>query len=101
MSRLQILIHFHFYRNFLVPVTTINLISGLLIQLSNSLSYAFAFGLIKILLNILIGILYHLSRGKSLYYYNNLGLSTISIYTGAMTTDLITWFCIVTLFNMI
>ena len=99
MSRLRIL--FHFYQNFLVPLGAINLISALLIQQSDSLSYAITFGLIKILVNILVCLLYHLFRSESLYYYNNLGLSTSRIYISAMALDFSIWVCLVITFSLI
>ena len=97
MQRLPLL--FHFYQNFIVLTTAINLISGFLIRQSNSASYIMAFGLVKIITNFLTGVLYHIFRRESLYYYNNLGQSTLSIYTSVMILDLIIWLSVVILFK--
>lgn len=40
----------------------------------------------------LVGLLYHLFRKDTLLYYNNLGFSTVVVYTSMIIIDLVVWF---------
>lgn len=87
----RFLILFHFYRNFIPAVIIIDWTGVVLTRASQSISYGLIFTMVKILTNLLIGLLFHMFRRDSLYYYNNLGYSTISIYCSVMGFDLGLW----------
>ena len=46
---------------------------------------------IKICSTALLGIVFHLSRRDQLYFYNNLGYSTVRLYAHAAVLDLLLW----------
>ena len=91
----RILILFYLYRNFIPAVISIDLIGSVLIRISQSISYASLFTLVKILVNLIIGFMFHTFRKDLLYYYHNLGYSTISIYSWIMILDLAIWIIVV------
>ena len=69
----------------------ISVVGCVLVKQSHSLSYAMLFSIVKGITNGLIGTLFHLFKQDQLYFFNNLGFSTLSIYAQALMLDMMLW----------
>lgn len=78
-----------FYRRFFLLTGSISVIFCFFSSSSNSLSYGFTLLWMKIITNLLIGLLYIIFSTESMIFYNNLGYSSTKMYAGVMSIDIL------------
>lgn len=80
-----------FYRPFFPIATFFSLFSCYLLVQWGTVYYALTLFWIKAVSSVLIGGAFHLSRREQLYFYHNLGFSTIRLYALVALLDFLLW----------
>jgi len=80
-----------FYRTFYVVTASVSATSFLFLQQSNVLASIIILFWMKIITNLLIGFLFGTFKSESLYFYNNLGYSSLKMYLGVFFLDIFIW----------
>ncbi|MGC3948510.1 MAG: hypothetical protein QM762_29075 [Chryseolinea sp.] len=80
-----------FYRPYAFIATAFSLYTCYLYISWGSLYFVLTLLWIKMFSSLLLGLVFHLSRREQLYFYHNLGFSTIRLYSYALLLDLLIW----------
>jgi hypothetical protein len=90
MRKLKVL--FLFYRNFWIATLLITTFGSALVWQSDSIWYAAIFSMVKTITNLLIGLFVYILNADQLYFFNNLGFSTLDLHVKVMLIDMAIWF---------
>lgn len=80
-----------FYRLLVFPATFFTLFTCFLLVKWGSIYYTLTLFWIKIASTALLGVVNHLSHSEHLYFYHNLGFSTVRLYALAAALDMLIW----------
>jgi hypothetical protein len=80
-----------FYTNFWFSALLITPFGCYLSWQSQSVSYTLVFSIVKVFTSVLLGALYGTFRGGQLYFYHNLGFSTVKLYGTTLAADMALW----------
>src|SRR5690349_4106989 len=83
---------FTFYRRFILVTGSISLLFCFSFWSLKGLYYVFILFWMKVITNLLIGLLFIVFSRDSTIFYNNLGYSSLKMYWGVMFLDLLIWF---------
>lgn len=86
-----------FYKTLVYPASFFTLFTCFLLVAWGSVYYVLTLLWIKIFSSALIGTASHFTRAEHLYFYHNLGYSTIWLYAMTAALDLLVWACVVAL----
>lgn len=84
-------ISFLFYQNFVWVTFPISIFGCYLVWESGMVTFAMPIFFIKIITNGLIGVMFHFFKQNQLYFFQNLGVSAVQLYSSAMFIDMILW----------
>jgi len=80
-----------FYKQFVSVATFFSLFTCYLLLNWGSVYFVLSLFWIKGCSTLLLGASFHLGRSEQLYFYHNLGFSTIRLYAMAAALDLLLW----------
>ena len=83
-----------FYQNFAMATVAISLFGCYLILQSGTHLFVIPVFCMKVVTNVLIGCIFHFFRRNQLYFFHNLGISTLHLYFSAMVIDLTAWLAV-------
>ncbi len=80
-----------FYQNFVWITFFISIFGCYLVWRSGTATFILPVFYIKMITNGLIGVMVHFFKHNQLYFFQNLGISTIQLYTSALFIDMVLW----------
>lgn len=80
-----------FYKPQFIVANAFSLLTCYLLFSWGSIYFVLTLLWIKLLSSALLGIVFHLRRYQQLYFYHNLGFSTVKLYSLAVSLDLLLW----------
>ena len=83
-----------FYQNFAMATIVVSLFGCYLIVASNTGVFVVPVLFMKIITNGLIGLIFHFVKQNQLFFFQNLGVSAMQLYTAAFSIDMVLWLSI-------
>lgn len=80
-----------FYQNFALATIVVSFFGCYLILESGNALFVVPVLCMKIITNGLIGLIFHFFKQNQLYFFQNMGVSTLDLYSSAFCFDLILW----------
>lgn len=83
-----------FYQNFALATIVVSIFGCYLILESGTGLFVIPVFFMKIITNGLIGLIFHFFKQNQLYFFQNLGVTTIQLYSTAFGFDMVLWLCV-------
>lgn len=80
-----------FYQNFALATIVVSIFGCYLILESGNELFIIPVFFMKIITNGLIGLIFHFFKQNQLYFFQNLGVPTLDLYSSAFCIDLVLW----------
>ncbi len=90
-------LHLLFYRNFAVATVCISFFGCFLILEAGTILFAIPIAMMKVITNGLIGVMVHFLKRNQLYFFHNLGISTVPLYVVSFAIDMSVWLIMICL----